>query len=263
MLKVIIDIWKLARLYIARYPLLFCEILWLVLLYNLLIKKVPNGEIVYFVFFYVISLIISSCWLIVIVMIRKKYITFINKSRKGEDKTLILLKVDSNGQVIEYGDLLWGEEGRNVHRIHSRQSLSLIRIMGIDAQGYFTISYNDNGLAISIPIGIYIRVKNSFDWQEVYDKIILDADTNALDDFIIKIFCEHNLPNKKVHSIVIDYVNRKINEPQLVLKLKEIFEFPAEALSNFREGKIKVSSPAYTATKRIPAELECLLDSVG
>ena len=260
MLEILINMWKWARLYIARAPFLFCMILWLVLVFSLSMEEALDKGMFYFTFSYVAPFILSGYCAVVILAIRKKYITFVDESTESKIKTLILLKVDRNGQVIEQGDLLWGEENRNVHRIRSYQSLSLIMTRGVISECFIRAPYQD--LIVNIPIRLFVEIKDLFDWQEIYDKIILDANVDSLEDFIAHIFSEYNFPNEGIDAIAKDYVEGRINGFRLLAKLKEVLEFPNEAISNFGKVIIDINLPKIKATKRIPAEPECQLGSV-
>ncbi len=260
MLEIIINMWKWARLYIARAPFLFCMILWLVLVFSLSMEEALDKGMFYFTFSYVAPFILSGYCAVVIWAIRKRYITFVDESTENEIKTLILLRVDRNGQVIKQGDLLWGKENRNIHRIRSYQSLSLIMTRGVISECFIRAPYRD--LTVNVPIRLFVEIKDLFDWQEIYDRIILDANVDSLEDFIAHIFSEYNFPNEGIDIIIQNYVEGRINDSRLLVELKEVFEFPNEAISNFGKVVIDINLPKIKATKRIPAEPGRQLDSV-
>jgi hypothetical protein len=178
---------------------------------------------------------------------RSKYMTYIGDETCGA-KTLTLLRIDSRGKVIETGNVLWGREGQEVHRV-----LSPFRWIGNKSDDLTVIteivSSHDN-TKTTIPVRIEVSIDGDFDWQEVYNEVILRTGKNSIPKFVAEVLMESVQRNQSsITDASKEYANGGITKDQLLEGVISVLDFPRRALSNFKNATVYLGDPISGAHK--------------
>lgn len=182
----------------------------------------------------------------------EKYVTYTTTT----DESIILLRVSSEGKVIETGTAMWGTE--RIYKIkkpycwqhYPRQKDRILVETNIISENLF-------GRTI-IPVEIDIRLNGDFDWQEIYDKVIKSMNEENIDEFVRKTLLASAKTNQKeVDNLTQQHAERKISDIVLLNKVGELIDIPRNLFKNCRrdtEPGILLKEPTVKVCKGVSCE---------
>ncbi len=180
----------------------------------------------------------------------EKYITYTT------DESITLLRVSSEGKVIEIGTAMWGTE--RIYKIRKpycwqhcpRKKDRILVETNIISENLF-------GRTI-IPVEIDIRLNGDFDWQEIYDKVIKGMNEESIDEFVRKtLLASAKTDQEGVDNLTQQHAERKISDIVLLNKVGELIDIPRNLFKNCRrdtEPGILLKEPTVKVCKGVSCE---------
>jgi hypothetical protein len=168
------------------------------------------------------------------------YITYISSDMWGKSNDL-LLKVE-NGKVVATGDCFWGRE--NVFEA----SFPAYNFT-VETSVVCTVS---EYCKVHIPVTLEIEVGKgkSYDFQEFYTKVVLEAGVNSVEKFVKQLLEQPIAKNQhNFDRVAYDYVEQRISAAILLQNVASRLSFPVFALSNFTGFKLCLDNPTVRACK--------------
>jgi hypothetical protein len=105
---------------------------------------------------------------------------------------------------------------------------------------------------VHIPVTLEIDVDSGkpYDYQELYDKVILEAGVDSVEKYVKQLLAQPIVKNQQsLDYFARQHVNQIISSTTLLQKVASLLNFPEKALSNFTSFKLCLDNPTVRACK--------------